>query len=91
MLLGLQFLGALGILVPFVAYQFGWTGPRSAGYLLGNLIGSVILTALAVEEAQWGFVILQAVWACFALRGLLRRDQAVTPSTHPAPEEPPAQ
>jgi fluoride ion exporter CrcB/FEX len=66
-----EFVGALGILVPFALFQTGRTTPHSAGYLVANLVGSVILTVLAVVESQWGFVILQGVWALFAIRGLL--------------------
>jgi hypothetical protein len=68
-----EFAGALGILVPFALFQAGRTTPHSTGYLLGNLAGSVILTVLAVVESQWGFVILQGVWALFAARGLCPR------------------
>jgi hypothetical protein len=65
-----EFVGALGILVPFALLQVGRTTPHSRSYLAGNLAGSVILTVLAAVESQWGFVILQGVWALFAIRGL---------------------
>ncbi|MBP0457221.1 CBU_0592 family membrane protein [Streptomyces montanisoli] len=70
--IALQFAGALGILVPFVFLQFGRTTAHSWPYLAGNLTGAAVLTWLALREAQWGFVILQGVWALAALAGLVR-------------------
>lgn len=77
--LAMQFVGALGILVPFALMQFGRTTAHSCLYLSLNLAGSVILTWLALIESQWGFVILQGVWAFAALVGLLRRATRVPP------------
>ena len=65
--------GALGILIPFALLQFHRTGPHSWLYLGLNAAGSAVLTWLAVAEAQWGFVILQGVWALTAVIGMLRR------------------
>ncbi|HET7304185.1 MAG TPA: hypothetical protein VFJ12_06495 [Segeticoccus sp.] len=70
---GLQFLGALAILVPFALLQFRRTTAHSWSYLSLNLAGSAVLTWLALVESQWGFVILQGVWALAALVGLVRR------------------
>lgn len=71
--LALQFVGAMGILAPFALMQFRRTTPHSWLYLSLNLSGSVILTWLALAETQWGFVLLQGVWALAALVGLVRR------------------
>jgi hypothetical protein len=68
-----QFVGALGILVPFALLQFRRTTAHSWLYLSLNLAGAAILTWLAVVESQWGFVILQGVWALAAAAGLARR------------------
>ncbi len=78
--LALQFAGALGILVPFAALQFRRTTAHSWSYLSLNLAGSGVLTWLALIESQWGFVILQGVWALAALAGLVRRAIGGTPS-----------
>ena len=69
--LALQFVGALGILVPFAMVQFRRTTAHSWLYLALNLVGSVILTWLALIESQWGFVLLQGVWGLAALVGLV--------------------
>lgn len=73
MALTLQFVGALGILIPFTLVQFRRTTAHSLLYLGLNVAGAAVLTWLAVVESQWGFVILQGVWALAALAGMLRR------------------
>jgi hypothetical protein len=58
-----QVIGALLILVAFAAAQFGSLTTDSRVYLVLNLVGSVILAVLAVDAEQWGFVLLEGVWA----------------------------
>lgn len=67
-----QVIGALLILVAFVAAQFGVLRTTSRTYLLLNLIGSVVLTWLAWYERQYGFLLLEAVWALVSAWGLVR-------------------
>ena len=69
----MQFVGACGILLPFALLQFRRTTAHSWLYLSLNMTGAAILTWLALRDAQWGFVLLQGVWALAALVGLLRR------------------
>ena len=72
MLTGLQVVGALLILAPFVAQQIGRLKPDAPTYLWPNLIGSAALAALAILGAQWGFVLLEVVWMVVAARSLVR-------------------
>jgi hypothetical protein len=58
-----QIVGALLILVAFAGAQVGRLDQRSLSYLWLNLIGSVVLAALAYHEQQWGFLMLEFVWA----------------------------
>jgi DMSO/TMAO reductase YedYZ heme-binding membrane subunit len=59
----IQVIGALLILTAFAAVQFGRMDPSSRAYLALNLVGSAILAVLAVTSSQWGFVLLESVWA----------------------------
>jgi hypothetical protein len=74
MLIALQIVGALLILAPFAAQQFGKLATDSASYLWPNLIGSALLAALAVIGGQWGFVLLEFAWGAVAARSLLRAE-----------------
>ena len=67
----IQIVGALLILAAFAAVQFDRMRPDSRLYLALNLLGSVILAVLAVAASQWGFVLLEAVWAIVSAWGLL--------------------
>ena len=69
----LQIVGALLILAAFAAAQFGLLSQRSYSYLLLNLIGSALLAVLAAQERQWGFLLLEGVWALVSLWGVIQR------------------
>jgi hypothetical protein len=66
-----QIVGALLILAAFAAVQFERMRPDSRLYLALNLLGSAILAVLAVSAQQWGFVLLEGVWAIVSAWGLL--------------------
>ncbi len=71
-----QVAGAMFILAAFAMAQMGRMTPKMVRYQVLNLIGSVILTVLAFVERQWGFLLLEAVWAMvslWALAGLTGR------------------
>jgi hypothetical protein len=79
----IQIVGALLILTGFVAAQFRVLDPLSLAYLLVNLVGSSILTVDAWREAQWGFFLLELVWAIVSAWGLLQLARGRTPTaTH---------
>ncbi len=67
----IQVIGALLILTAFAAVQFDRMQPSSRLYLVLNLVGSVVLAVLAVHSAQWGFVLLEGVWAIVSGWGLV--------------------
>ena len=67
-----QVVGALLILSAFAAMQLGAMDPRSRIYLVLNLAGSAVLAVLALDERQWGFLLLETVWAAVSLWGLIQ-------------------
>ncbi len=68
----MQIVGALLILVAFAAAQFGAMDPHSRAYLVLNLVGSLVLAVLAWRERQWGFLLLESVWAAVSLWSLIQ-------------------
>ncbi len=70
-----QVMGSLLILGGFALAQRGVLDQKSLTYLLMNLIGSTVLAVEAVLVRQWGFLLLEAVWAlvsAVSLVGVLR-------------------
>lgn len=76
-----QIVGALLILAAFAAAQFGKLDVESLTYLWLNLVGALILAVLAWRERQWGFLLLEGVWAIVSAYGLLRRPRRA--AAHP--------
>jgi hypothetical protein len=64
--------GALLILAAYAANQFGFVGPERFSYTLLNLAGSAILAIIAVVEQQWGFLLLEGVWALLSAWALVQ-------------------
>jgi hypothetical protein len=72
MIQGISILGALAILIAYTANQFGWTDASNLRYQLANLLGSGILTVVAVIEVQFGFILLEGAWALMSLWGIVQ-------------------
>jgi hypothetical protein len=68
----IQILGSLLVLLPFVLVQFRQINPSSRTYSLFNLLGSSILAVQAAQGRQWGFLLLEGVWALVSLVGTIR-------------------
>ena len=64
--------GALAILGAYAANLLGWLGPANLSYSVANLIGSGILTFIAVVDEQFGFILLESVWALVSLWGVIQ-------------------
>ena len=69
----LQIVGAIAVLIPFVAVQLGRLEASAPVYLGANLAGSGVLAALALIDHDWGFLLLEGVWAAVAGGALVRR------------------
>lgn len=66
-----QLVGAVLILAAFAAAQVGWVDVRSPRYLWANVVGSFVLAVVAWHEGQWGFLLLEGVWAIVSAWGLV--------------------
>jgi membrane-bound ClpP family serine protease len=68
-----QIAGAVALLIGFVLAQVGVLTQRSTWYLVLNLVGSAVLTVDAYLGRQWGFFLLEGVWAIVSAWSLLNQ------------------
>ena len=61
------------ILVAYAAAQTGRWSTNDRLYLWLNLVGSAILAVLAGMTENWGFLLLESVWAVVTAHSLLVR------------------
>lgn len=71
--IAVQLVGALLVLVPFVLLQLGKMTSGMRSYLALNVVGSSILAIDAGLTQQWGFLLLEGIWALVAVLSLRRR------------------
>jgi protein-S-isoprenylcysteine O-methyltransferase Ste14 len=67
-----QIVGALLVLSGFAAVQFGRLRSDSPPYLAVNLAGSCVLAVLAAVQSQYGFLLLEGVWAVVSAWSIVR-------------------
>ncbi|WP_285114242.1 hypothetical protein [Leifsonia sp. fls2-241-R2A-40a] len=65
-----QVFGSVLILAAFVAAQRGRLDPKSPLYLALNAAGSLVLAVDAAVGREWGFLLLEGVWAVVSVVGL---------------------
>jgi hypothetical protein len=65
-------LGSITILAAYGASQFRLISSASLLYSVLNLVGSVVLSVIAFIEHQWGFLLLEGVWALISLWTTIR-------------------
>jgi hypothetical protein len=76
----IQVIGALMILVAYAAAQSGRWSTDALAYLWLNLVGSVILAVLAATSENWGFLLLEGVWAIVTTWSLIKHRGEPAPS-----------
>jgi hypothetical protein len=69
----IQVIGAVMILIAYAAAQAGRWSTDSLIYLILNLIGSAVLAVLAAASKNWGFLLLEGIWAIVTAASLLNR------------------
>jgi hypothetical protein len=67
-----QIAGAIAILTAFILVQAGRLDPASLPYLVLNLVGSFVLAVDAAIGREWGFLLLEGVWAVVSAISLIR-------------------
>lgn len=79
-----QVIGALLILAAFAGVQFQRMDPTSWSYLWLNVVGSAILAVLAWSGRDWGFLLLEGVWALVSAWSIVRKPRGREPSNSKA-------
>lgn len=67
----LEVVGAILILAAYGLAQFRGMNRHGLPFLLLNAVGSLILGGIAAVHAQWGFLLVYAVWAVVAVAGFM--------------------
>jgi hypothetical protein len=78
----IQVIGALMVLIAYAAAQTGRWRTDDVVYLVLNEIGSVILAVLAAISQNWGFLLLEGVWAIVTAIGLLKLKRRAATEAH---------
>ena len=68
-----QIAGSLLVLVAFVAALGGRLEQSSYAYLGLNTVGSAVLAVTAIISHEWGFLLLEGVWALVSTYSLVRK------------------
>ena len=77
----IQVIGAMLVLVAYAAAQTGRWSTDALAYLWFNQIGSLTLAVLAAMGQNWGFLLLEGVWAVVTAASLMKRRPAAPART----------
>jgi fluoride ion exporter CrcB/FEX len=68
----LSMIGALMVLTAYGLNQGGVWDELHTGYLALNIVGSLLLGAVAIADQRAGFIFLEFSWAALGLVGVAR-------------------
>ena len=74
-----QVVGALLVLTGFALAQARLLTPQARAYLFVNAVGATVLAIDAYIERQWGFLLLEGVWATISIWGLVAQRRTAAP------------
>lgn len=74
----IQILGALLVLAAFALAQARVLTSEARSYLVLNLVGGSVLAIDAYVGEQWGFLLLEGVWALVSFWSLARKSGAAS-------------
>jgi hypothetical protein len=77
----IQIIGAVLVLLGYIAAQAGRLDGKARPYLLINLVGSALLALAAAFGQHWGFLILNGTWAVISAVNLVWSLRAGVPSS----------
>ena len=69
----LSLVGAVLVLIAFIALQLGRMDRQDVAFNLLNFFGSAALAWVAIADRRLGFIVLEVAWAAFSLVPLFRR------------------
>ncbi len=72
----LSVVGALMVLTAYALIQSGIWRELDAGYLALNIIGSLLLGVVAIEDQRAGFILLEFAWTGLGCIGVVRAIKA---------------
>lgn len=72
----LSVVGALMVLTAYALIQSGIWRELDAGYLALNIVGSLLLGIVAIEDQRVGFILLEFAWAGLGFIGVVRAIKA---------------
>jgi hypothetical protein len=72
----LSLIGAVLVLIAFIALQLGRMEREDVAFNLLNFFGSGSLAWVAIVDRRAGFIVLEVAWALFSLVPLVRRRAA---------------
>jgi hypothetical protein len=71
----LSLAGAVLILGAYAGHQAGLFTRRPRLYGAMNFVGGAVLTVIAFQASQWGFVLLEGAWTALSVPSMIARQR----------------